>query len=44
MGQTTFSYRQRTPIDEYDYKETEPQSLLLRYFQITRMIHIRHTR
>ena len=44
MGQTTFSCRKRTPVDEYDYEETEPQLLFLRYFQITRMIHIRHTR
>ena len=44
MGQTTFSCRQRTPINEYDYKETEPQLLFLRYFQITRMIHtVSHT-
>ena len=44
MGQTTSSCRQRTPINEYDYEETEPQLLFLRYFQITRMIHtVSHT-
>ena len=44
MEQTTSSCRQRTPINEYDYEETEPQLLFLRYFQITRMIHtVSHT-
>ena len=42
--ETTLSCRQRTPTDEYDYEETEPQLLFLRYFQITRVIHtVSHT-